>query len=122
MLTLLVVCLTVFAFDVASRAAAPRPLHRALWLCVHEHERTAWNDSGDPYHGGLQMGRWFIDTYATAIIRQRLHLHGDPGEWTPLQQMQVAEHAYTLEARQGYSHLVAWFNGQWPPSVGRCGL
>jgi hypothetical protein len=85
----------------------PRPAHYSLWMCVHTQERTAWNDDGSPYWGGLQMGSWFISTYA--------HPPGMPHQWTPLQQMWVAENAYR---REHYSR--SWLWGQWPPSRGVC--
>ncbi len=78
-----------------------------MWLCVHAHEHTAWNDPNPPYYGGLQMGDWFISHYA--------HPPGKPGDWTPLTQMWVAENAYR---REGYSR--SWLAGQWPPSRGSC--
>lgn len=87
--------------------AQSRPPHYSLWMCVHQQERTAWNDSGWPYWGGLQMGSWFIGHYA--------HPPGMPHQWTPLQQMWVAENAYR---REGYSR--SWLYGQWPPSRGVC--
>ena len=85
----------------------PKPPHYSLWMCVHTQERTAWNDDGYPYWGGLQMGSWFISTYA--------HPPGYPHQWTPMQQMWVAENAYK---RERYSH--SWLWGQWPPSRGVC--
>ena len=85
----------------------PRPPHYSLWMCVHAQERTAWNDNYAPYWGGLQMGSWFISTYA--------HPPGYPHQWTPLQQMWVAENAYK---RERFSH--SWLWGQWPPSRGVC--
>lgn len=98
---------------VRARLASAAMPHRALWLCVHQHEQTAWNDSGAPYWGGLQMGSWFIATYGGSLLKTK----GTPDHWTPQEQMSVAERAFQ---REGLS--VAWFNGQWPPSAGRCGL
>lgn len=101
----------------AGRAAwRPRslPAHYLLWLCVDRNERTGWGDAGWPYWGGLQLGAWFLGAYR--------HPAGTPDRWSPLVQMWVAELAYRHEAAQGRAHLVAWFNGQWPPSRGRCPL
>lgn len=84
-----------------------RPPHYSLWMCVHRQERTAWNDPNAPYWGGLQMGSWFLSYYA--------HPPGYPNQWTPLQQMWVAENAYR---RERYSR--SWLYGQWPPSRGVC--
>lgn len=88
-------------------AGASKPPHYSMWLCIHEHEHTAWNDPGSPYWGGLQMGSWFLATYS--------HPPGTPDQWSPLTQMWVAENAYK---RQRYSR--SWLAGQWPPSRGSC--
>lgn len=104
---LLVVAALISAVVLPSASADARPPHYSLWVCVHAHERTAWNDPNPPYWGGLQMGSWFIGHYA--------HPAGTPDEWTPLQQMWVAENAYR---REHYSR--SWLYGQWPPSRGDC--
>lgn len=96
-----------------SATAALRPPHYQLWMCVHQHEHSAWNDPNAPYYGGLQMGSWFMRTYGARLLRAK----GTADRWTPLEQMWVAENAYK---RERYS--TAWFNTQWPPSAGRCGL
>jgi hypothetical protein len=88
-----------------------KPPHLQLWLCVHQHERTAWNDPGWPYLGGLQLGQWFVGHYMP-LVR---HPPGMPNTWSPLQQMWFAERAYRVEH---YSH--SWLWGQWPPSRGGC--
>ena len=96
----------VFALLFSTTAfAVSRPAHFRLWLCIHAHEQSAWNDSNPPYWGGLQMGAWFVGHYA--------HPSGTPGQWSPLAQMWVAENAYR---REHYS--VAWLRGQWPTSRG----
>lgn len=97
----------VLALVLAAGASSATPPHLALWQCVHRQERTAWNDSGAPYWGGLQMGSWFIGHYA--------HPPGTPDQWSPLTQMWVAENAYR---REHYSR--SWLWGQWPPSRGVC--
>ncbi len=84
-----------------------QPPHYSMWLCVHQHEHTAWNDPNPPYYGGLQLGSWFIGHYA--------HPPGTPDQWSPLTQMWVAENAYK---REHYSR--SWLYGQWPPSRGSC--
>ena len=43
------------------RSLRQRPAHYQGWLCVHAKE-AAWNDAGEPYFGGLQMGWWFMRT------------------------------------------------------------
>lgn len=85
-------------------AQAARREHRKLWLCIHRHE-AAWNDSGAPYWGGLQMGWWFHRTYARDLTRRR----GTADHWPPVVQMRVAENAYR---REGWSRR--WLAGQWP--------
>jgi hypothetical protein len=97
----------VAALVLAGNAGAVRPPHLKMWLCVHRQEHTAWNDPNPPYFGGLQMGMWFIGHYA--------HPPGTPDQWTPMQQMWVAENAWR---RERYS--VSWLYGQWPPSRGVC--
>jgi hypothetical protein len=62
------------------------------WVCIHQHE-GAWNDSGDPYWGGLQMDRSFMWSYGADMIR--LHHGGLADTWTPAEQIIVAERAYT---------------------------
>jgi len=104
----LLVAALLIALTIASPVQAQaKPPHYSLWMCVHAHEHTAWNDADAPYWGGLQMGSWFISHYA--------HPPGTPDQWTPLQQMWVAENAYK---REGYSR--SWLRGQWPPSRGSC--
>lgn len=102
----------VLALAVPPAGAASKPPHYTLWMCVHRQERSAWTDDGAPYWGGLQMGQWFIDTYAPARL---LRTKGYPHRWTPLEQMWVAENAYQRER-----YRRSWLVGQWPPSVGVC--
>lgn len=111
MLRLLAV-LTLALTLAAPTWAASKPPHYSLWMCVHRQEHSAWTDDDSPYWGGLQMGQWFIDTYAPARL---LKTKGYPHRWTPLEQMWVAENAYK---REGYSR--SWLYGQWPPSRGVC--
>lgn len=61
------------------------------WTCIHNHE-GAWNDSGDPYWGGLQMDRGFMNHYGADFIR--VHHGGLANVWTPHEQMVAAERAY----------------------------
>ena len=84
--------------------------HLAGWLCIHGRE-GAWNDSGDPYWGGLQMGWWFMRTYGAGLLRAK----GPASEWTPLEQMAAAEGGYW---KSGYSR--AWLAGQWPNTYPPC--
>ena len=86
---------------------AAHPPHKRAWLCIHRFE-GGWNDSGDPYWGGLQMDRGFMSTYAPASLLRR----GWANRWTPLEQMWVAERAH--RSGRGYS--------PWPNTAHYCGL
>src|SRR5207253_1835634 len=39
----------------AAKDYAMHPPHEAEWRCIHSYE-AAWNDTGNPYWGGLQFG------------------------------------------------------------------
>lgn len=114
---MLTVVAAALALATPAGAKAPRPYHSpvphlSLWLCIHEHERTAWNDPGAPYLGGLQLGTdWFVPHYMARVP----HPPGQPHEWSPKAQMWFAELAWRHE---GYSRRWLW--GQWPPSRGAC--
>jgi hypothetical protein len=101
-----VLLLIAFIFVIlAALARAASPRHLSLWLCIHRHEQSAWNDPNAPYWGGLQLGVWFLGHYA--------HPAGTPDQWTPMEQMRVAENAYR---RERFS--LSWLHGQWPTSYG----
>jgi hypothetical protein len=85
---------------------AAHPPHRAGWLCIHRYE-GGWQDSGDPYWGGLQMDRGFMQAYAPRMLLRR----GWADRWSPLEQMWVAERAHH---GHGYS--------PWPNTARLCGL
>jgi hypothetical protein len=89
------------------RRLAAHPPHRLGWLCIHRYEGS-WRDSGDPYWGGLQMDRGFMQTYAPRVLLRR----GWADRWTPLEQMWVAERAH--RSGRGY-----W---PWPNTARSCGL
>ena len=89
------------------RGLAWRPPHRRGWLCIHRYEGS-WRDDGDPYWGGLQMDRGFMQTYAPRLLLRR----GFANRWTPLEQMWVAERAH----RSGRGFF------PWPNSARYCGL
>lgn len=103
--------LSLLALAIAGVAAAARPAHLALWLCVHQHERSSWHDPNAPYWGGLQLGSWFISHYGARLP----HPAGTPDQWSPNDQMMFAEGAYRLE-----HYRRSWLVVQWPPSVGAC--
>lgn len=85
------------------------PAHYREWLCIHHYEGP-WNDTGDPYWGGLQMDRSFMESYGGDVIRR--HHGGFANTWTPLEQMTVAERAF--RAGRGF--------GPWPNTARMCGL
>ncbi|HEY7018641.1 MAG TPA: hypothetical protein VH297_09255 [Gaiellaceae bacterium] len=89
-----------------SRVAA-HPPHKTGWLCIHRFEGS-WSDSSDPYWGGLQMDRGFMEHYAPRVLLKR----GWADKWTPLEQMWVAERAH--RAGRGYY--------PWPNTARSCGL
>jgi hypothetical protein len=89
------------------RRLAGHPPHRLAWLCIHRYEGS-WQDSGDPYWGGLQMDRGFMRAYAPRMLLRR----GWANRWTALEQMWVAERAH--RSGRGY--------GAWPNTARFCGL
>ena len=86
---------------------ALRPPHEAAWQCIHHYE-GAWNDTGAPYYGGLQMDLGFQRTYGGWLLAHK----GTADHWTPLEQMWVAERA--LRAGRGFY--------PWPNTARYCGL
>ena len=85
---------------------AQNPPHKRQWLCIHGYE-GAWNDPNSPYYGGLQMDWEFQSTYGPELLRRK----GTANNWTPLEQMWVAERAYRT---RGF-----W---PWPNTARYCGL
>ena len=92
---------------IRARHRAHRPPHKAAWLCIHRYE-GAWNDPNPPYYGGLQMDLSFQRTYGPRLLRRK----GTADNWTPLEQMWVAERAYS-SGRGFYP---------WPNTARYCGL
>lgn len=86
---------------------ARRPPHYDEWMCIHRYE-GAWNDSGAPYYGGLQMDISFQRAYGWNLLQTK----GTADNWTPLEQMWVAEKAYA-SGRGFYP---------WPNTARFCGL
>ena len=66
-----------------------RPPLRSAWMCIHRHE-GAWTDPGGPYYGGLQMDIGFQRAYGASLLRTK----GTADNWTPGEQVAVAERAY----------------------------
>ena len=90
-----------------TRRQAANPPRRAAWLCIHSHE-GAWNDPNAPYYGGLQMDISFQQAYGADLLRRK----GTADNWTPIEQMWVAERAY----RSGRGFY------PWPNTARYCGL
>jgi hypothetical protein len=78
------------------------------WNCIHRFEGS-WQDSGDPYWGGLQMDTQFQGHYGRDMIRA---YGGYANRWHPYDQIIVAQRAYN--AGRGY--------GPWPNTAAYCGL
>jgi hypothetical protein len=91
----------------AARRAAAHPPHLQAWLCIHRYEGS-WTDSGAPFYGGLQMDYGFMARYGGFL----LHRKGTAENWTPLEQIWVAERA--LRAGRGFY--------PWPNTARYCGL
>ena len=98
----------------AARAerAAMRPPHRSQWLCIHRYERNpaqGWRTrTGNGYYGGLQMDIHFQRAYGPELLRRK----GTANNWTPYEQMWVAERAH----RSGRGFY------PWPNTARYCGL
>lgn len=90
-----------------ARRLAAKPPHRAEWLCIHAHE-APWHDGSGPYYGGLQMDLGFQRLYGADLLRRK----GTADNWTPLEQMWVAERAH----RSGRGFY------PWPNTARYCGL
>ena len=92
---------------VKHRRRAHRPPHRAAWSCIQRYEGH-WNDPNPPYYGGLQMDITFQRLYGGDLLRRK----GTADNWTPIEQMWVAERA--LQAGRGFY--------PWPNTARHCGL
>ena len=93
-------------FAARAKRRAQNPPHERTWLCIHRHEGS-WSDGGGPYYGGLQMDWGFMAVYGRDLLRRK----GHAGNWTPLEQMWVAERAH----RNGRGF------GPWPNTARYCG-
>jgi hypothetical protein len=90
-----------------ARKQARRPPHRPAWVCIQRYE-ASWNDRHAPYYGGLQMDLGFQRTYGADLLRRK----GTADNWTPLEQMWVAERAH----RRGRGFY------PWPNAARLCNL
>jgi hypothetical protein len=68
---------------------ATRPPHYNEWLCIHRYEGS-WTDPNAPYYGGLQMDMSFQRAYGWNLLQRK----GTADNWSPLEQMWVAERAH----------------------------
>ena len=68
---------------------AQRPPHHDEWLCIHRYEGS-WVDPNAPYYGGLQMDLSFQRAYGGRLLDDK----GTADNWSPLEQMWVAERAH----------------------------
>jgi hypothetical protein len=77
-------------------------------MCIHRYE-GAWDaHTGNGYYGGLQMDMSFMRHYAPPSLLQK----GTADNWSPVEQMWVAERAFQ-EGRGFYP---------WPNTARECGL
>lgn len=95
-----------------SRAAKARrqgknPPHEAQWRCIQRHEGAWRANTGNGFYGGLQMNMAFQRRYAPKLLRRK----GTADNWTPLEQMWVAERAHE---KRGFH--------PWPNTARYCGL
>jgi hypothetical protein len=90
-----------------ARRRALHPPRLTAWLCIHRHE-GAWNDPNAPYFGGLQMNMGFQQAYGRELLTRK----GTADNWTPFEQIWVAERAY----RSGRGFY------PWPSTARACGL
>ena len=86
---------------------ATRPPHYDEWMCIHRYEGS-WTDPNAPYYGGLQMDMSFQRAYGWNLLQRK----GTADNWSPLEQMWVAERAY----RSGRGYY------PWPNTARTCGL
>jgi hypothetical protein len=89
------------------RRQAANPPHERHWRCIQRYE-GAWTDPNAPYWGGLQMDMSFQRTYGWELLRRK----GTADNWSPLEQMWVAERAH--RSGRGFT--------PWPNTARYCGL
>jgi hypothetical protein len=89
-----------------ARRQASNPPHERQWRCIQRFEGH-WNDPHPPYWGGLQMDMSFQRAYGWELLRSK----GTADNWSPVEQMWVAERAYRS---RGFT--------PWPNTARACGL
>lgn len=92
---------------VQARRQASNPPHERQWRCIQRYEGS-WRDPNPPYWGGLQMDLSFMSSYGAELLRRK----GTADNWTPLEQMWVAERAH--RSGRGFT--------PWPNTARYCGL
>ncbi len=81
---------------------------QGAWECIHAKEGSWSANTGNGYHGGLQMDWPFMRTYGADQLRR----YGGPAElWSPADQVRVADRAWAV---RGF--------GPWPNTARACGL
>jgi hypothetical protein len=80
----------------------------SAWICIHNGEGSWTANTGNGYYGGLQMDWSFMSTYGGYLLRTK----GTANNWTPYEQMVVAERAH--DSGRGFY--------PWPTTARRCGL
>ncbi len=93
--------------ELRARRQALNPPRKGAWLCIQRYEGP-WHDPNPPYYGGLQMDLSFQRAYGGDLLRRK----GTADNWTPLEQMWVAERAY--RSGRGFH--------PWPNTARYCGL
>jgi hypothetical protein len=83
--------------------------HKWAWLCIHRYEGSWTAATGNGYYGGLQMDYAFMRKYGGHLLSSK----GPANNWTPLEQMWVAEIAAFRRGRGFYP---------WPNTARKCGL
>jgi len=91
---------------------AQDPPHELAWRCIMRHETLyagAWHaNTGNGYYGGLQMDVTFQRHFAPELLRAK----GTADNWSPVEQMWVAERAQRVGL--GFT--------PWPNTARACGV
>ena len=98
------------------RLYAPRPSYVGVsssslygaFMCIHRYEGAWTGNTGNGYHGGLQMDSGFESTYGADYVTR----WGGAENWPPAAQIEVAIRAYS--SGRGFS--------PWPNTARACGL
>jgi hypothetical protein len=94
--------------NIKARRLAQSPPHFAAWMCIHGGEGSWTAHTGNGYYGGLQMDLTFQRSYGRWLLRTK----GTANNWSPLEQIWVAEKAY--KSGRGFY--------PWPNTARACGL